>query len=69
MSEKAKRDAALIRNNIEIVQLDFKAQTFSETVKSMISDVEIIRAQEHDMLTEQMISDHRQLDPCLDPFL
>lgn len=42
ISENVKRNTPLIRNNIEIVELDFKAQTFSETVESIISDVEIV---------------------------
>lgn len=37
-----KRNSALIRNNVEIVELDFKAQKFSDTLESIISDVEIV---------------------------
>lgn len=42
IGENVKRNASLVRNNIQIVELDFKAPKFSETLQSMISDVDIV---------------------------
>lgn len=42
IGENVKRNASLVRNNIQIVELDFKAPKFSESLESMISDVDIV---------------------------
>lgn len=42
IAENVKRNASLTRNNIQIFELDFKAQKFSEALESVISDVDIV---------------------------
>lgn len=42
IAENVKRNASLIRNNVQIVELDFKAQQFSEALESVINDIDIV---------------------------
>lgn len=42
IAENVKRNASLIRSNVQIVELDFKAQKFSETLESIISGIDIV---------------------------
>lgn len=42
IAANVKRNADLIQNNIKIVELDFKAQKFNDTVESIIPDIEIV---------------------------
>lgn len=36
------RNASIIRNNIQVAELDFKAQQFSDAIKLIISDIDIV---------------------------
>lgn len=42
ITQNVNRNASLIQNNVQVVELDFKAQKFSDTVELIISDIEII---------------------------
>lgn len=42
IAENVKRNASLIQNNVQVVELDFKAQKFSDTLELIISDIEIV---------------------------
>lgn len=42
IAENVKRNASLIRNNVQIVELNFKAEKFSEALDSMISGIDIV---------------------------
>ncbi|KAJ6647468.1 Methyltransferase-like protein 22, partial [Pseudolycoriella hygida] len=42
IADNVKRNNSLIRNNVQIVELDFKAQKFSDRLESIISDIDIV---------------------------
>ncbi|KAG4072286.1 hypothetical protein HA402_004218 [Bradysia odoriphaga] len=42
IAENVKRNSSIIRNNVQVTELDFKAPKFSEVLESELSDIEIV---------------------------
>lgn len=42
IAENVKRNSSLIRNNVQVMELDFKVPTFSEGLESELSGIDVV---------------------------
>lgn len=65
IAANVKRNASLIRNNVQVTELDFKTPKFSDALESQLSDIDIVICADGKIKFLYFLDDH-QLTSVID---